>query len=820
MKKNFSKSLQIILKHAKEDAIRLGHSYVGSEHLLIGLLKVESGISSKIFELYDIDIESVIKMIEDIINNSDSTITLGHLPLTMRAERILKNAYLEASSRNLNVADNEHLLLAMLREKDGVVFEVLSSFNFDFDTVSELVDGESINENVSSDTDDKYKTEEKTPTLDHFSRDITNLALKGKLDPVIGREKEIERVAQVLARRKKNNPVLIGEPGVGKTAIIEGLAQSIVRKTVPRLLQNKRILSLDLAAIVSGTKYRGQFEERLKSIMSELETRQNLIIFIDELHTLVGAGGASGSLDASNMFKPSLARGDIHCIGATTLNEYRQHIEKDGALERRFQKILINAPSVNESIEILLGLKEKYEEHHNVKYTNNAIEACVNLSERYISDRFLPDKAIDILDEAGARAHMFNDKVPKNIINIEKKIDKLRSEKELKVTKQLFEEAAIIRDKERKLLDKLSKAQQAWNEKSKLEEIIISSENVADVVSLITGIPVNKVAESESQKLLNLPKSLSQFIIGQKKAINSISKAIRRARTGLKNPSKPIGVFLFLGPTGVGKTELAKVLANYLFNHSNSLVKIDMSEFTERFALSRLIGAPPGYVGHDEGGELTEKIRRHPYSVVLLDEIEKAHPDLYNIMLQVFDDGVLTDGLGRKIDFSNTIIIMTSNLGTKDIQGTDLGFGENTKSDNYDNLSSKIIKSVNETFSPELLNRIDETIVFHSLSEKDVFEIIDLQLKDLSDNLTKMGFKIKLSISAKRLIAKRGYDPKFGARPLRREIQVSLEDYLSEVFLQRKFPEGTIIKVDTNKSDFQFSFLEKNTSTLTNKSEK
>ena len=820
MKKNFSKSLQIILKHAKEDAIRLGHSYVGSEHLLIGLLKVESGISSKIFELYDIDIESVIKMIEDIINNSDSTITLGHLPLTMRAERILKNAYLEASSRNLNVADNEHLLLAMLREKDGVVFEVLSSFNFDFDTVSELVDGESINENVSSDTDDKYKTEEKTPTLDHFSRDITNLALKGKLDPVIGREKEIERVAQVLARRKKNNPVLIGEPGVGKTAIIEGLAQSIVRKTVPRLLQNKRILSLDLAAIVSGTKYRGQFEERLKSIMSELETRQNLIIFIDELHTLVGAGGASGSLDASNMFKPSLARGDIHCIGATTLNEYRQHIEKDGALERRFQKILINAPSVNESIEILLGLKEKYEEHHNVKYTNNAIEACVNLSERYISDRFLPDKAIDILDEAGARAHMFNDKVPKNIINIEKKIDKLRSEKELKVTKQLFEEAAIIRDKERKLLDKLSKAQQAWNEKSKLEEIIISSENVADVVSLITGIPVNKVAESESQKLLNLPKSLSQFIIGQKKAINSISKAIRRARTGLKNPSKPIGVFLFLGPTGVGKTELAKVLANYLFNHSNSLVKIDMSEFTERFALSRLIGAPPGYVGHDEGGELTEKIRRYPYSVVLLDEIEKAHPDLYNIMLQVFDDGVLTDGLGRKIDFSNTIIIMTSNLGTKDIQGTDLGFGDNTKSDNYDNLSSKIIKSVNETFSPELLNRIDETIVFHSLSEKDVFEIIDLQLKDLSDNLTKMGFKIKLSISAKRLIAKRGYDPKFGARPLRREIQVSLEDYLSEVFLQRKFPEGTIIKVDTNKSDFQFSFLEKNTSTLTNKSEK
>ena len=813
MKKNFSKRLQTVLKLAKEDAIRLGHSYVGSEHLLIGLFKVESGVSSKLFELYDIDIESVIKMIEDIINTSESTMTLGHLPLTIRAERVLKNAYLEASSRNQSVADNEHLLLAMLREKDGVVFEVLSSLNFDFDTVSELVDGENANEDDEYDID-QYETERKTPTLDHFSRDITNLASKGKLDPVIGREKEIERVAQVLARRKKNNPVLIGEPGVGKTAIIEGLAQRIVRKTVPRLLHNKRILSLDLAAIVSGTKYRGQFEERLKSIMSELESRQNIIIFIDELHTLVGAGGASGSLDASNMFKPSLARGDIHCIGATTLNEYRQHIEKDGALDRRFQKILINAPSINESIEILLGLKEKYEEHHNVKYTNNAIEACVNLSERYITDRFLPDKAIDVLDEAGARAHMFNDKVPKNIINIEKKIERLRSEKEVKVTKQLFEEAAIIRDKERKLIDKLSKAQQSWNEKSKVEELTISSENVADVVSLITGIPVNKVAESESQKLLNLPKSLSQFIIGQKKAINSISKAIRRARTGLKNPSKPIGVFLFLGPTGVGKTELAKVLANYLFNHSNSLVKIDMSEFTESFALSRLIGAPPGYVGHDEGGELTEKIRRNPYSVVLLDEIEKAHPDLYNIMLQVFDDGILTDGLGRKVDFSNTIIIMTSNLGSKKVYGTDLGFGDHTDADNYHDLSSKIIKSVNETFSPELINRIDDTIVFHSLSEKDVFQIIDLQLKDLSKNLSKMGFKIKLSISAKRLLAKRGYDPKFGARPLRREIQVSLEDYLSEVFLQRDFPEGTIIKVDTNKSDFQFSFVEKTPSTF------
>lgn len=819
MKKNFSKRLQTILKHAKEDAIRLGHSFVGSEHLLIGLLKIQRGITSKIFELYDIDIESVIKMIEDIMDTTESTITLGHLPLTIRAERVLKNAYLEASSRNQSIADNEHLLLAMLREKDGVVFEVLNSLNLDFDTVSELVDSENTNLDDSYDVD-QHENKEKTPTLDHFSRDITNLALKGKLDPVIGREKEIERVAQVLARRKKNNPVLIGEPGVGKTAIIEGLAQRIVRKTVPRLLHNKRILSLDLAAIVSGTKYRGQFEERLKSIMNELESRQNLIIFIDELHTLVGAGGASGSLDASNMFKPSLARGDIHCIGATTLNEYRQNIEKDGALERRFQKIIVKAPSISESIEILMGLKEKYEEHHKVKYTNNAIEACVNLSERYISDRYLPDKAIDVLDEAGARAHMFNDKVPKNIINIEKKIERLRSDKEIKVAKQLFEEAAIIRDKERKLLEKLNSAQQSWNEKTKLTELTISSENIADVVSLITGIPVNKVAETESQKLLNLPKSLGQFIIGQEKAINSITKAIRRSRTGLKNPTKPIGVFLFLGPTGVGKTELAKVLAKHLFNHSNALVKVDMSEFSERFTLSRLIGAPPGYVGHDEGGELTEKIRRNPYSVVLLDEIEKAHPDLYNIMLQVFDDGILTDGLGRKIDFSNTIIIMTSNLGTKNIQINDLGFVENTDSDNYKNASSKIIKSVNETFSPELINRIDDTVVFHSLTEVDIFKIIDLQLKDLSNNLLKMGLKLKLSIAAKRLLATRGYDPKFGARPLKREIQISIEDYLSEVFLKRKFPEGTTIKIDTSKSEFKFTFLEKSKTKLKKRSSK
>ena len=808
MKKNFSKKLQAILKLAKEEAIRLGHSYVGSEHLLIGLLKIKAGFSFKIFELYDVNVKSVVKMIEDLISSSKSTIALGHLPLSIRAERVLKNAYLEASSRNNNMADDEHLLLAMLREKEGILYEVLHSLDLDFDTVCELIDGD------NTDNDDSYsvggvKSEEKTPTLDHFSRDITRLAKKGKLDPVIGREKEIERVVQVLARRKKNNPVLIGEPGVGKTAIIEGLAQRIVRKTVPRLLHNKRILSLDLAALVSGTKYRGQFEERLKSIMNELESRKNLIVFIDELHTLVGAGGASGSLDASNMFKPSLARGDLHCIGATTLNEYRQHIEKDGALERRFQKIIINAPSVNESIEILMGLKGRYEDHHNVKYSNDAIEACVRLSERYITDRFLPDKAIDILDEVGARAQMFNDEVPKNIISIEQQVESLRSKKEIKVTKQKFEEAAVIRDKERKLLEKLSKAQKTWNQKTKVNAHSISSDHVADVVSLITGIPVNKVAETESNKLLNLPQSLSQFIIGQNKAIQSITKAIRRARTGLKDPSKPIGVFLFLGPTGVGKTELAKVLASYLFNHKASLVKIDMSEFSEKFSLSRLLGSPPGYVGHEEGGELTEKIRRNPYSVVLFDEVEKAHPDLFNIMLQIFDDGVLTDGLGRKVDFSNTIIIMTSNLGSRELAVNNLGFRDNLTFDNQKSIESKIMKSVDNTFSPELINRIDEKIVFHSLGENDIFKIIDLQLDNLSENLSKIGLKIKVSVAAKRLLAERGYQPKYGARPLKREIQISLEDHLSEVLLKRNFQIGTLIKIDAIKGEFKFSYIEK-----------
>ncbi|SUZ48808.1 uncharacterized protein METZ01_LOCUS1662, partial [marine metagenome] len=717
MKENFSKRVQLIIKQSKEEAIRLGHSYVGSEHLLLGMLKEDPGLAKKVLDVYDIDPDEMVAMIEDMIKSSGGTMTLGHLPLTRRAERILRNAFSEASSRGETMADDEHLLLALLRESEGIASDILKSFSLDYDTVSDLIQsgGEEESE-LELERSPEPSSKSKTPTLDHFSRDITQMAKKGKLDPVIGRESEIERVAQILTRRKKNNPVLIGEPGVGKTAIIEGLAQRIIRKTVPRILHNQRILSLDLAAIVAGTKYRGQFEERLKSVMIELEMNDNIIVFIDEIHTLVGAGGASGSLDASNMFKPSLARGDIHCIGATTMDEYRKYIEKDGALDRRFQKITVNPPSTEESMDILHGLKEQYQEHHKVEYTDKAIEACVHLSERYISERFLPDKAIDVMDEAGARAHLYNLEVPKSILNIENDLQHVREEKEIKVSDQLFEDAAVLRDKERKLLKKLGKAQKDWQQKEGKVSVKINSENIADVVSLMTGIPLSKVAESESQRLLHLNNELSNYIVGQEEAISSLTNAIRRSRTGLKNPNRPIGVFLFLGPTGVGKTELAKSLAKYLFPHNQALVKVDMSEFTERFSMSRLIGAPPGYVGYEEGGELTEKVRRNPYSVVLLDEIEKGHPDIFHVLLQVFDEGVLTDGLGRKVDFRNSIVIMTSNMGTRDLRNSGFGFGSDGDDENYNKMKERIMERVQSLFSPELMNRIDESIVFHSLT--------------------------------------------------------------------------------------------------------
>jgi len=812
MKENFSKRVQRIIKQSKEEAIRLGHSYVGSEHLLLGILKEDSGLAKKVLDVFDINILEMVAMIEDMIKSSGGTMTLGHLPLTRRAERILRNSFTEASERGENTADDEHLLLALLKESEGIACDILKSFSLDYDTVSDLIESDDSDQStVESEYSPEITGKSKTPTLDHFSRDITQMAKKGQLDPVIGREDEIERVAQILTRRKKNNPVLIGEPGVGKTAIIEGLAQRIIRKTVPRILHNQRILSLDLAAIVAGTKYRGQFEERLKSVMMELEMSDNIIIFIDELHTIVGAGGASGSLDASNMFKPSLARGDIHCIGATTLDEYRKYIEKDGALDRRFQKINVDSPSIRESIDILHGLKEKYQEHHKVHYTDNAINACVNLSERYISDKFLPDKAIDIMDEAGARAHMYNLEVPTNILNIENQVQKVREEKEIKVSEQLFEEAAILRDKERQLFIKLANAQKKWQETEGKLSVNIDSETIADVVSLMTGIPLSKVAESESQRLLHLNKELSNYIIGQNEAISSITNAIRRSRTGLKNPNRPIGVFLFLGPTGVGKTELAKCLAKYLFPHKNALVKVDMSEFTERFSISRLIGAPPGYIGYEEGGELTEKVRRNPYSVVLLDEIEKGHQDIFNVLLQVFDEGVLTDGLGRKIDFRNSIVIMTSNIGTKHIKNNGFGFGREKNEEEYLKMKQKIMDYVQKLFSPELVNRIDESIVFHQLSESNVYEIIDLQISDLVDNLSKIGLRMRLNKSAKKYLAKKGYNPKYGVRMLRREIQKSLEDPISELLLKKVYSKGTTITVKSVKNELVFNCKSRNT---------
>ena len=806
MKENFSKRVQHIIKYAKEEAIRLGHSYVGSEHLLLGLLRENSGLSAKIFDIYDCDIKDVQSMIEDLIKTLGNTMTLGHLPLTRRAERILRNAFNEAAALGTGIADDEHLLLAILKESEGIAREVLNSHNLDYESVLDLINNEPDNDQIDSQESKISKsTKSKTPALDHFSRDITELARQKELDPVIGREEEIQRVAQILSRRKKNNPVLIGEPGVGKTAIIEGLGQKIIDKNVPRTLHNKRILSLDLAGLVAGTKYRGQFEERMKTIMLELEKTENLILFIDELHTIVGAGGASGSLDASNMFKPALARGDIHCIGATTLDEFRKHVEKDGALERRFQKINISPPTPIESIEILKGLQSNYEKHHNVSYSEEAIKACVYFSDRYITDKFLPDKAIDVMDEAGSRAHILNIKVPQNIIDLEIEIDKIRNKKNSVVMEQKFEDAANLRDKEQKLLKKLNNIQKKWKSSEELNPTIISEDNIADVVSTMTRIPVRRVAETEGQKLLKMSEELAQKIIGQNHAIKSLTKAIQRSRAGLKSEGRPIGVYLFLGPTGVGKTETVKVLANYLFSRSDSLIKLDMSEYGERFAMSRLIGAPPGYVGYEEGGELTEKVRRNPYSVVLFDEIEKAHPDVFNLLLQLFDEGVITDSYGRKIDFQNTIIILTSNIGTKEIQNTS-SFGFDDLSENIDNskIKNKILEKVKDTFNPEFINRLDETILFNTLNKEDVVKIIDLQLADLHNNLTKIGLSVSIPKKAKLFLAKEGFSSEYGARHLRRTIQTAIEDPLSELLLSKTFDKCSRIKIDVKSGKFEF----------------
>lgn len=796
---NFSERLQDVIRLSREEALRLGHDYIGTEHLLLGTIREGQGIAVKILRNLDVDLIKLKKAIEDTVRTSGGTLTIGNIPLTKQAEKVLKITQIESKIYKADVIGTEHLLLSLLRDEDNIATQILHQFNVTYDAaraeLNDILSQRSTKDSIQkSFTSDKKIERTKTPVLDNFGRDLTKLALEDKLDPVVGREKEIERVAQILSRRKKNNPVLIGEPGVGKTAIAEGLALRIVQKKVPRILQDKRVVTLDLAGLVAGTKYRGQFEERMKALMNELEKAEDVILFIDELHTIVGAGGASGSLDASNMFKPALARGDIQCIGATTLDEYRKFIETDGALDRRFQKVMVDPPSYEETLQILENIKFRYEEHHKVRYSKEAIEAAVKLSNRYITDRHLPDKAIDVIDEAGSRVHMGNFEVPKDIIELEESIEEVRKEKSKVVKMQDYEEAARLRDRERHLQSQLELVKREWEETTKDLVHDVTEEDIATVVAMMTGIPVNRIAQTESEKLLKMEDALKQSIVGQDEAVSKLSKAIRRTRAGLKNPNRPIGSFIFLGPTGVGKTELCKVLARYLFDSEDALIRIDMSEYMEKFSLSRLVGAPPGYVGYEEGGQLTEKVRRRPYSVVLFDEIEKAHPDIFSILLQVLDDGMLTDSFGRKVDFKNTIIIMTSNVGTKDLKNVgSFGFSTKEESDKYAHMKDTVEEAMKKLFNPEFLNRIDDTIVFRSLNKDDILKIIDIELKDLVQNIKDQKMVVSLDDSAKNFLVDKGYDEKFGARPLRRAIQKYVEDPLAEEILRGSFKEGTKI---------------------------
>jgi ATP-dependent Clp protease ATP-binding subunit ClpC len=818
MDSNFSNRVQDVIRLSREEAIRLGHDYIGTEHLLLGIIREGEGIAIKIFKNLGKDINKIKKVIEDTVRQSGATLTVGNIPLTKQAEKVLKITYLEAKIFKSDVIGTEHLLLSILREDDNLASQILQQFGITYEVVKEelqnILSGKSSSPPPPKPSGEKKQDRSKTPVLDNFGRDLTRLAVDDKLDPIVGREKEIERVAQVLSRRKKNNPVLIGEPGVGKTAIAEGLAIRIIQKKVSRVLHDKRVVTLDLASLVAGTKYRGQFEERMKAVMNELEKAKDVILFIDELHTIVGAGGASGSLDASNIFKPALARGDLQCIGATTLDEYRQYIEKDGALDRRFQKIIVDPTTEEETIQILMNIKYKYEEHHNVKYTDKAIEQAVKLSSRYITDRYLPDKAIDVMDEAGSRVHLANIVVPENILGLEGEIQNIKLQKNQVVKSQNFEEAARLRDEEKRLLTDLEQAKLDWEVKSQSIVHEVTEENVADVVSMMTGIPVNRVAQSESEKLVKMEDELKKFIIGQDEAIVKLSRAIRRTRAGLKDPNRPIGSFIFLGPTGVGKTEMAKVLARFLFDSEENLIRIDMSEYMEKFNVSRLVGAPPGYVGYEEGGQLTEKVRRKPYSVVLLDEIEKAHPDIFNILLQVLDEGLLTDSLGRRVDFKNTILIMTSNIGTKDIKSIGgLGFGNPTGGDKHDKMRLQIEESVKKVFSPEFLNRIDDLITFKQLTREDIFKIIDISTRQLLKRILALGISFEFSHEAREFLSEKGYDPLYGARPLRRAVQKYIEDPVSEEILKGTFKEGSkiIVKYTTGEEQLQFIDYSKET---------
>lgn len=831
MDDNFSPRVKDVIAYSKEEALRLGHDFIGTEHLILGLLRDGNGKAISILDALDIDLDHLRRKVEILSPANPKSGSLWkskkNLHLTRQAERALKTTFLEAKLFQSSSINTAHLLLCILRNESDPTTKLLHRLRIDYDSVKEqfrsMITSDddytpsTRSESFSSDPDDVRDPREgsfgsgaskrgnkksRTPVLDNFGRDLTHLAEENKLDPVVGREQVIERVSQILSRRKKNNPLLIGEPGVGKSAIAEGLALRIINKKVSRILYGKRVITLDLASLVAGTKYRGQFEERMKAVMNELEKNDDIILFIDEIHTIVGAGGATGSLDASNMFKPALARGEIQCVGATTLDEYRQYIEKDGALARRFQKVMVEPTSVEETITILTNIKNKYEDHHNVYYTDEAIEACVKLTNRYMTDRFLPDKAIDALDEAGSRVHIVNMDVPKQILELENQLEKVRELKNSVVKKQKYEEAAKLRDDEKRLEKELAEAQEHWEEESKMHRETVTEDNVADVVSMMSGIPVNKIAQTESNKLAELPQLIKSSVIGQDEAVIKVAKAIQRNRAGLKDPNRPIGSFIFLGQTGVGKTQLAKVLAKELFDSEDALIRIDMGEYMEKFAISRLVGAPPGYVGYEEGGQLTEKVRRKPYAVVLLDEVEKAHPDVFNMLLQVLDDGYLTDSLGRKIDFRSTIIIMTSNIGARQLKdfGQGVGFGTAAKKAQSESYQKSVIENaLKKAFAPEFLNRIDDVIIFNALERKDLHKIIDIELDKLFKRIKDIGYNLTLSEEAKDYIAEKGFDKQYGARPLKRAIQKYIEDVLAEEIITSKLEEGDSIFMGLDK---------------------
>ncbi len=829
MTKDFSASFKTVLNYSKEEAIKLNSEIIEIEHIFLGLLRYGKGLAIEYLGTYEIQLEELRIDIEDAIRNLNPiNIKEDQTKLSKSAERILKRMKKESVLLEQKI-NSIHLLLAVLKDSNNHITSILNEYDITYNTVFDFCKKGYMEVNFEAEQEEQFSEESQsrhqhkenktvsgqshTPVLDRYGIDLTKAAQENRLDPIVGREEEIERISQILSRRKKNNPILVGESGVGKSAIVEGLATRITKKQVSRLLLGKRIITLDMASVVAGTKYRGQFEERMKSILKELSHNKDVIVFIDEIHTIVGAGGAAGSVDAANMLKPALARGEIQCIGATTLDEYRQHIEKDAALERRFQKILVEPTDEEQSLEILYNIKERYEKHHNVTYTDSALKACVNLSVRYVSDRNLPDKAIDALDEAGARVHIKNVKVPERILALEKHISDTEKLKIDVVKKQDFERAAQFRDMERQLLRNLEEEKQLWQKELEQNPAVVDEEKIAEVIAMMTGVPVQRVAQEESSRLLKMYDEIEHLVIGQQEAIKTIVKSIQRNRAGLKDPNRPIGSFIFLGPTGVGKTQLAKVLTEYLFESHDNLIRIDMSEYMEKFSVSRLVGAPPGYVGYEEGGQLTEKVRHKPYSIVLLDEVEKAHPDVFHLLLQVLDEGQLTDSLGRKIDFRNTIVIMTSNIGSRQVMnyGQGVGFNTQAQKDSLDNRKDSIIKkALDKAFAPEFLNRIDEIVLFNQLKKDDIRKIIDIELVDLIQRVEKVGFSIDITSEAKDFLAEKGYEPKYGARPLKRAIQKYIENPLSESIIKYKTEE------DNSKKNIIVGFSEEDNKIVIN----